>query len=62
MAESRAWAFFVEHSSPRPETQYLLASPGGEIVARLDFAWPLLKVFLAARLRGVLFPSGGWVG
>ncbi|MDO3394410.1 type IV toxin-antitoxin system AbiEi family antitoxin domain-containing protein [Nocardioides cremeus] len=46
VAESRAWAFFFEQHLPRPESQYLVAGPGGEVVARLDFAWPELKVWV----------------
>ncbi|ANH37323.1 hypothetical protein I601_0880 [Nocardioides dokdonensis FR1436] len=46
VAESRAWAFFFEQHLPRPEAQYPVTGPGGELVARLDFAWPELKVWV----------------
>ena len=46
VGESRSWHLFFVHSIPMPVCQYVVRGRSGEVVARLDFAWPDRKVWL----------------
>lgn len=45
VGESRSMFMFANHGLPRPEAQFEIRLPNGE-VARADFAWPQLKVIV----------------
>lgn len=44
--ETRSAAMFRAHQLPRPEPQYEIRDRYGHVVARVDFAWPELGVFV----------------
>ncbi len=44
--ETRTACMLRRSHLPRPEPQYEIRDRSGRVVARLDFAWPALKVFL----------------
>ena len=46
VGESRSWHLFWRYGVPAPEAQYDIRDAGGELIARVDFAWPELGVFL----------------
>lgn len=46
VAESRAFYAFFAHGLPRPVPQWKVLDRAGRLIARLDFAWPSLRVFL----------------
>lgn len=46
VGESRCRCLFWNHGIPMPESQVEVRSPAGTLVARVDFAWPDLGVFL----------------
>ena len=46
VGESRTWHLFWRHGVVAPETGYDIYDPSGRLIARLDFAWPQLGVWL----------------
>lgn len=46
IGEDRTWFFFWTSGLPMPIPQYPIRDRSGRIVARVDFAWPELGVFL----------------
>ena len=46
VGESRTLHLILEAGLPRPEIQYVVRDRSGRVVARVDFAWPELGVFL----------------
>jgi hypothetical protein len=46
VGESRTWFLFWRHGVVAPETGYVICDSSGRVIARLDFAWPTLGVFL----------------
>lgn len=46
VGESRVAYLCFSQSLPRPETQVQVRDENGRVVARVDFAWPALGVFL----------------
>ena len=46
LGETRSFYLFFRHSLPMPEAQYEIKDERGVVVARVDFAWPELGVFL----------------
>jgi hypothetical protein len=46
VGESRVFFCCYQHSLPMPEPQYEIKDAHGHVVARVDFAWPELGVFL----------------
>lgn len=46
VGEDRTWVMIWRQGLPKPEPQYEIFGAAGELVARVDFAWPELKVFL----------------
>jgi hypothetical protein len=46
LGESRSFSMFFRFSVPMPEPHWEIPNRHGVIVARVDFAWPKLKVFL----------------
>ena len=46
VGESRTWYMLWRHGIPAPETNYEVFDAAGRFVARVDFAWPELGVFL----------------
>ena len=46
VGESRAWFMFWQQGLPRPVPQVEVRDESGNVIARLDFAWPDLGVFL----------------
>ncbi len=46
VGESRVAYLCFSQSLPRPETQVRVRDENGRVVARVDFAWPALGVFL----------------
>jgi len=45
-AETRTWFMCYRHGVPAPTPQYQLRDEIGDLIARLDFAWPELGVWL----------------
>jgi hypothetical protein len=45
-AETRTWFMCYRHGVPAPTPQYELRDEIGDLIARLDFAWPELGVWL----------------
>lgn len=45
-AETRTWFMCYRHGVPAPTPQYQLRDDIGDLIARLDFAWPELGVWL----------------
>ncbi|WP_182524356.1 hypothetical protein [Nocardioides dongkuii] len=46
VGESRCFHFFFRQGFPMPELQHEVRDSSGEVVARVDFAWPELGVYL----------------
>jgi hypothetical protein len=46
VGETRSMFCFSAQGLPRPETQYEIRYPNGEVAARVDFAWPERKVIV----------------
>jgi hypothetical protein len=46
VGESRSFYLFWRHSIPAPVPQYEVRDEDGELIGRVDFAWPELGVFL----------------
>ncbi|WP_155992830.1 type IV toxin-antitoxin system AbiEi family antitoxin domain-containing protein [Nocardioides sp. URHA0020] len=46
LGETRTYHLCFRHSLPMPEPQYEIKDERGVVVARVDFAWPSLGVFL----------------
>ena len=46
VGESRSSYLFWRHGIPAPETNYEIHDSSGRLIARVDFAWPELGVFL----------------
>ena len=46
IGEARTLKLLWEHRLPMPELQYVVRDAHGEVVGRVDFAWPELGVFL----------------
>jgi hypothetical protein len=46
VGESRTFWMMYQHGVPAPEPQFKVLDVFGRLVARLDFAWPELKVWL----------------
>lgn len=46
IGESRTFWMLYRHGVPAPTPQYVVVDPAGHVVARLDFAWPELGVWL----------------
>jgi hypothetical protein len=46
VGESRSFHLCYSHRIPMPEPQYEIRDASGRVVARVDFAWPELGVFL----------------
>ena len=46
VGETRTYFLCYQQSLPRPEPQYEVTDGSGRVVARVDFAWPELGVFL----------------
>lgn len=61
VAESRFWHFCWVHALPMPEPQHEVRDHHGRVVARLDFAWPEIGVFLEfdgrVKYTGLLRPG-----
>lgn len=61
VGESRTLHLLAVHGLPRPELQHEVRDGSGRLVARVDFAWPDLGVFLEfdGRIKyGALAPAG----
>ena len=46
VGETRSFVLFFNHGLPAPEPQYAIVDTTGRVIARVDFAWPDLGVFL----------------
>lgn len=46
VGEDRALVMCWREGLPMPEPQYEIEDPSGKVVARVDFAWPEMKVFV----------------
>jgi hypothetical protein len=46
IGETRGFHLFFRHGLPMPVPQYEITDPSGRVVARVDFAWPELGVFV----------------
>jgi hypothetical protein len=46
VGESRTFHLCFKAALPMPQPQYPITDPSGRVIARVDFAWPELRVFL----------------
>jgi len=46
VGENRSWFLFWRQGLPLPEPQYEIRDEHGNVIARVDFAWPELRVFV----------------
>jgi hypothetical protein len=61
VGETRSFGLFFNHGLPAPEPQYAICDATGRVIARVDFAWPDLGVFLEfdgkVKYEGLLRPG-----